>query len=472
MSGGSAPGRGGALGRLALLASGNAAESAILFARNLVVARLLSVEDYGIAATFALTATLIEMASQLGLRQLIVQSPEGEDPDFQAALQGFQLLRGVLGAVLLFALGGPIALFLGVPEIAWAYRALAVVPLMQGLLHFDIHRFERRARFGPLVRAFALSALVSALLVWPLHALLGNWRIMLVALVVQFGGQVAFSHLFAERRYKVRLDRVVMARSMTFGWPLLVNGGLLFLVFNGEKLIVGRELGLAALGFFSMGVTLTLTPILVVSKSVQSFFLPRLSRAEGTAYARLTELACEANIAGGLLFLVGTALLAAPLILLVLGDKYAPLQPYILPLAAVQAVRVFKNGPSVAALARGRTRLAMLANLPRIGGIALAWAVLAQGGGLMSVIWIGIAGEFAGAVLIYLLLARDQDLSLRDLVARAVGPITLVLMALGLDAMRPTMPPAGSIAFFMVIVAMLLWSAVALVRAFRGRPTA
>lgn len=468
----SGPKGGGALGRLALLASGNATESAILFARNLVVARLLSVEDYGIAATFALTATLVEMASQLGLKQLIVQSPEGEDPDFQAALQGFQFLRGVFGAILLFGLGGPIALFLGVPEIAWAYRTLAVVPLLQGLLHFDIHRFERRARFGPLVRTFALSALVSALAIWPLHALFEDWRIMLAALVLQFGGQVALSHVFAEQRYRMRLDRAVIARSMVFGWPLLVNGALLFLVFNGEKLIVGRELGLAALGIFAMGVTLTLTPILVISKSVQSFFLPRLSRAEGSVYARQTELACEANIAGGLIFLVGAALLAAPLILLVLGDKYAPLLPYIVPLAALQAVRVFKNGPSVAALARSRTRLAMIANLPRIAGIGLAWIVLAQGGGLTSVIWIGIAGELAGVVLIYVLLARDPDLSFRNLAVRAAGPLALVLMALGLDAMRPALPPAGDIAFFAVTAAMLLWSAVALVRAFRGRPAA
>ena len=459
-----APKGGGAFRRLALLASGNAAGSAILFARNILLARLLSVEDYGIAATFALTATLIEMASQMGLKQLIVQSPEGDDPDFQAALQGFQFLRGVVSAAALLLLSWPIALFLGVPEIAWAYRTLAVMPLLQGLLHFDIHRLERRGTFGPLVGSTTGGAFASLVVIVPFYFLFGDWRVMLMAMILHLGVQIGLSHLLAERRYRMRLDRAVIAHGIRFGWPLLINGALLFLAFNGEKLIVGRELGLTALGLFSMGVTLTLTPMLVVSKSVQSFFLPRLSRAQGTAYGRLTELVCNANVAGGLLFVIGTALLAPPLIPLVLGDKYAPLLPYILALAALQAVRAFKLGPSLAALARGRTRLAMLANLPRIAGIALAWAVLVQGGGLLSVIWIGLAAELVGAALIYALLARDPDLSLRPLAARAALPMALALLAPGLDAARLGAGPdlALRIAFFAVLSVMALWSAFAL----------
>ena len=72
-----------------LILSGNAAASLLLFARNLVIARLIPVEDYGIASTFAIAMSVVEMASQLGLQQMIVQAREGEDPHFQAALQGF-----------------------------------------------------------------------------------------------------------------------------------------------------------------------------------------------------------------------------------------------------------------------------------------------------------------------------------------------------------------------------------------------
>ena len=55
------------------------------------------------------------------------------------------------------------------------------------------------------------------------------------------------SHLVAERPYRLVLDREIMAESLRFGWPLLVNGVLLFVVFNGDRVIVGHGLGMATL---------------------------------------------------------------------------------------------------------------------------------------------------------------------------------------------------------------------------------
>ena len=101
-----------------LILSGNAAASLLLLARNLIVARLIPVADYGVASTFAVAMAVVEMMSALGLQQQIVQAKEGEDPRFQAALQGFQLLRGVISGVALFAIAGPMADFLGIPEAA------------------------------------------------------------------------------------------------------------------------------------------------------------------------------------------------------------------------------------------------------------------------------------------------------------------------------------------------------------------
>ena len=86
------------------------------------------------------------------------------------------------------------------------------------------------------------------------------------------------SHLVAERPYRLVFDRGIMARSLRFGWPLLLNGILMFLAFQGDKLIVGRVMGMEALAIFAMGVTLTLTPTLVLAKSVQNMFLPKLSQ--------------------------------------------------------------------------------------------------------------------------------------------------------------------------------------------------
>ena len=384
--------------------------TALLLARNLVLARLIPVPDYGIAATFAMVMAVIEMASNLGLQQQIVQARRGDDPAFQAALQGFQLIRGVLGALALLALAAPVAAFLGIPQVVGAYRWLALVPLLNALQHFDIHRVQRGGRYLPLLLTGALPALGSLLVIFPLAHALGDWRVMLWALLVQAGLGVVTSHLVAERRWQIRFERAVMAQSLRFGAPLLLNAVLLYLVFQGDKLIVGRLAGMEALALYAMGVTLTLTPTLVVAKSTQNMFLPRLSnlhvRAEAAAHREMARATLEAALLNGSALVLGTFLLGAPMVGWLLGAKYAALIPLLIPFAILHALRVFKSGPAVVALSAGATGNALWGNLPRVLLLPLGWWVLQSGGALQTLIWLGVAGELMGYALSLLRLHR------------------------------------------------------------------
>jgi O-antigen/teichoic acid export membrane protein len=55
--------------------------------RNIMIARLLSVDDFGIASTFAMTMAFVDMSANIGIDRLVVQSKEGQSERFQATLQ-------------------------------------------------------------------------------------------------------------------------------------------------------------------------------------------------------------------------------------------------------------------------------------------------------------------------------------------------------------------------------------------------
>ena len=65
------------------LAANNTLVGLLAFARNIVIARLVSVEDLGIAGTFATAMAIIEMLSYFALDRLLVQAPDGEEPVLQ-----------------------------------------------------------------------------------------------------------------------------------------------------------------------------------------------------------------------------------------------------------------------------------------------------------------------------------------------------------------------------------------------------
>jgi O-antigen/teichoic acid export membrane protein len=439
------------MARIALLIlSGNAATSFFLLVRNLLIARLISVEDYGIGATFAVAMAIVEMASFLGLQQQIVQDRNGNNPRFQASLQGFQLVRGVGSAIVLFLMAEWIAAFLGIPEVAWAYQLMAVVPLLNGLQHFDIYRLNREMRFMPLLLTGLLPAVLSVVAVWPLDIWFGDYRVTLYALISFIVLNVTMSHLVAERPYQIAFDRAVIRRSLSFGWPLLVNGFLLFLVFQGDKMIVGREIGMETLAIFAMGMTLALTPTLIISKSAQNFFLPQLSQPDisEAQFRQHGILTVEAVLGMTLAFVLGMALFGPAVVRLLLGQGYAELATLLIWFAMVQGLRIFKVGPQIIAMSLGHTRIDMYANLARITVFPAAWYWAIVSGDLLTLLMIALLGEGLALIVALYLLQRRCNFPLRlirrPMIGSVLGLIVAGLLA-GLPALNPQVPVAGPV---------------------------
>ena len=424
--------------KAAFLTLGNALTSVFYLIRNILVARLISVEDYGIAATFAITMALIEMMSQLGLDRMIVQDKDGDSPRMQGGLQAFQLLRGLFGMALLLAIAVPYAAFLHVPDATWAYMAIAAVPALTGLWHFDMFRAQRTMNYRPFVLAELIPAFVSLLAVYPLYLIFGDWQIMLWSILLQHALTVLLSHLQASRPYRYTWEWSLLKRAFGFGLPLLINGLLLFAVFNGEKLIVGREMGLASLGLFAMAFTLTLTPTLVLAKSAQSFFLPQLSKvqADDSRFAPIAHATLQTSLVIGLALMAGIVLFGPPFVQLALGEKYAPMLPILTALGLVQAMRVAKTGVAVVSLARAKTGNAMIANAPRVAALPVAWWLVTQGGGFEALIWVAIVAEAIGYAIALRLAATQVGLPLKPMVL-PVLLTTATFAAIGWQIARP-----------------------------------
>ncbi len=419
-----------------LILGGNATISITLFVRNLIVARLIPIEDYGIAATFAMTMAVVEMASALGLQQQIVQAKEGEDPQFQNALQGFQVLRGLAAGLILLLLADPIARFLGTGEAAWAYRVLALIPVLNAFQHFDIHRMNRQSRFGPMILTGTVPAVVSLLAVWPLAHWFGDWRVMLFAIVIQSAVATLISHLVAQRRYGISFNPAVMRHSLRFGWPLLINGLVMYLVFQGDKLIVIRLFGLEALAVFAMGVTLTMTPAIILTKTTQSLFLPLLSQIDRTNEAGRKKFDRLATRVFSIYFLFGAAFPVCVLIVgeqfihLVLGEKFATLVPLLTLLAVVQGVRVFKGAPSTIALAIGETANALWANLVRVAFLPLAAGFGLYTGDVSAVIFVALVAELLGFIVAIVFLRRISQMQTRSILGQAALSVCVMAIVL------------------------------------------
>ena len=372
------------------------------FIRNIIVARLISTDDFGIASTFFISISLFEMISNLSVDRLLVQAEDGDGPEFQATAQAFQALRGAANSLLMFLLAWPFSRLFDIPQALWAFQCVALVPLIRGFVHLDPKRLHREMRFGRDVLSELLPQTVALALAWPLAKWFGNYAAMLWLLVAQAAAMVIVSQVTSVRRYAWAWNRALFARMAKFGWPLLLNGVLMFLIWQGDRVLVGSAYDMTQLALYSVAMTVTAAPTDLLSRASSVVLLPPLARAQNNAerFAELYGFLAQALSLGGIVVAVFFIILGPGLVELLYGARYAGVGPFIGWFAVMQMLRLIRTVPTTAALAKGDTIACLLANFGRAACLPLLVMLAFCEQPLVWLVVAGCLGELLALIII------------------------------------------------------------------------
>lgn len=408
-----APGYMNILGKGAVLFASHGGAAVLSFLRNVLVARALGVEEFGVASTFAVIFAFVETATDTGLEKMIVRDKDGDEDHFLGTMHAIFLLRGLISSSLMVLLAGPFARYMGLGEIAWAYQILALAPLVRGFVHFDMYRLQRRMIFRGLISATLAAPIVGILIVLVGTMVIRDFRIVLWALIGFQTAYVAASHLTAEKPFRYRWSWEVARRGVRFGLPLFLNGLLLFAILQGDRLIIGGEIGTEVLGWFSVAWLLSSTPAFVMINTIRSVFLPRLS--EGVNERGLREdfvtATMEAGCFGAITLIAGFFVLGPFVLLLVYGSDFAPALSVLQPIAAAFGMRLIVASVTTISLAGDDTPTPLVIGVTRALFLPLAYLAAISGLGAPALAWIALAGEFTSALLGGIRIVRKRNLN-------------------------------------------------------------
>lgn len=408
------------------LGVGQAGGQLLSFVRNVVLARLLTQTDYGVAATFLLTFAMLEMASNMAADKLLIQSKEGDGERMQGVVHAFECVRGMILGLLLFSLAAPFARMFGVPEATWAYQALAMAPVIRGLRHLDVARYQRGMRFGPQVTMEITTSLIALAAVWPLVAWLGNYSAVLWVMLVREAVVTAMSHAMAERPYRWAWDRAHLRSVLMFGWPLALNGVLMYAAVQGDRLIVGVGYTMEELGLYAAAAFLAITPFMALGRMHGQLALPALSRAQDDRrlLLRRHQASVQAMAFVGAASAVVFVLLGEALMTLVYGARYAGAGAILAWLGVSLGVRLVRAAANTSAMSLGDTLNPMYSNIARGVGVIGAVGVALTGGPLWAVAAAGFVGELSALAVASFRLRRRQQIPAQLLVIPAIGVLS------------------------------------------------
>lgn len=450
------------------LGTGRMCDRVLQFLRNIIVARLVSPEDFGIAALFVMTVSFLEMFSNLAVDTLLVQSPQGDEERFQQTSQLMMAIRGLGIALILLIFAGPVAGLFDIPAVAWAFRLLAVVPLIRGLAHQDMSRFQRQLNFKPILVADVSSQFISCSLAWPMAFWLGDYSAILYLIIVQSLARTVISHIMAERRYYWTWEPIHAREIFSFGWPLLINGILLFLIMQGDRFVIGAADNIfdratyskAQLGFYSAAFVLSSAIAQTITNVMSPVMLPLLSRVQDLEEqfqkrcSFCVQIAAFALTPLGIIFI----LIGGWFVVLVYGDQYLAAAPLIAWLGVTTSIHLLRVASTTIALSRGDSPNPTISNVFRAFSFILAFIFAALGADIVWIAASGLAGEIlATGISIWLLkhrLAINIQYFLKPLVFSTMG---IILAALFWNA---GLSGASTPLKFLVAVALSIFMAV------------
>jgi len=381
--------------------SGQIAGQVFSLIRNLIVARVLVPEDFGIAATFAITLSALDMLSDLSFHKIIVQFRDGQSDTFQRLLQTLNALRGVLLALLLFASAGWVARIFDIPEATGSFQLLALAPLMRGLVHLDLYRFQRSLTFSGEVITTLLSQFVGLIVAVVLVWITRHFDAVLWAVLAQAAVFVLCSHWFAVRPFRLGLDRTYLRETWDLSWPLMVNGMIIMLATQADRILVGAELGLRELAFYTVATLLTTTGGFLLTKMTATLGIPWMSSAQDNPALFESRYELMGHIIGvvSVAAFVPLIFIGPDLIAFLFGTEYQISGALVGWLSLAACLRYMRARMNSAAFAAGDAKNLMISNMVRIVGLLLAVVLVRQGGDAVAVAMAMAFGEAAGLVV-------------------------------------------------------------------------
>ena len=302
----------------------------VQFVLSIVLARLVSPDDYGVIALVLVFIQIATVFVQSGFNTALIQKKDADEEDFSSI---FYLSLFVA----LLCYGG---LFLAAPVIADFYNQEILCPVIRVVsftLFFGAVNSVQSAYVAKTMqfKRFFYSSMGAVLGSGVVGAVLayqgfGVWALVAQQLVKDV--LVCLILWFTVRwRPRVWFSMARVRGLFGFGWKLLCSALLDTVFRNSYNLIVGRIYDSQLLGFFNRGHQFPQVIATNLDGSIQSVMLPTLSAHNDDVreVKRITRRSISTSAYLLMPCMFGLAAVAEPLVKVLLTDKWLPCVPFL-----------------------------------------------------------------------------------------------------------------------------------------------
>lgn len=456
--------------------------NSIGFISTIILARLLLPEDFGLIAIASAISAVFASVSELSLSEALIQHEDPDEDHYHTAFT-MNVIRATLLAILIAGSGWIVAYFYDDQRLVGVMAGLGFANFISGFVNPRIVLLERQLQFkqwvylsgGEKIAGFVASALIAFIYQ-------SYWALVVGVVASQI---VKVVTTFALVRFRPRSSLRRFRDLLSFSIWLTLGQAVQSFTWRADPLLLGAYLSTSTVGTYNVGYRLSSLAINEVLEPVNALLFPAFSRLQTererlrAAYVRTQGLLALLSFPVGF----GLAAVAAPTVLLVLGEQWRSAIPIVQFLAIAAVIqRQVQLSPLAMATANtkqmfGRDVRALIIRLPLMFG-GLAFGPALGVGSLFGALIGHTLSSLLNALLNMQLVAKIIDLSLMQQMKQiwrpaVAGTVMAVCVAGTLAHLPEPSELTGQIAMLIGAVAaggVLYVALVALLWLVSGRP--
>lgn len=259
------------------LAVASGTEQVLRLIRNMILARLLAPEAFGLMAIAMSINAAFESFTQLGIREAIIQNQRGHERSYLNGAWWLSCGRA-------FVIYGTI--WISSPWISDFYNNDQLLPLMRvvflsvlfnGLMSAEAYVSIKEMKFKKWVIVYnggAICGILSAVL---FVFIIPNVWALVIGYTVEAAARCILSFLICPFYPKFYFDRENMRALLKFSRGMFGLPILTFIYMNIDVFVIGKILTMADLGFYSLAAGIAWMPFQFITAPIAQVMLPAFS---------------------------------------------------------------------------------------------------------------------------------------------------------------------------------------------------
>jgi len=368
----------------------------------LVLARLLTPEDFGLVAIATVVFAVITSFTELSSAAALIQHADPQREHYDTAWT-LNILRALLVCATLGFLAHPAVAIYGDQRLAAIMYVFGAAALAGGLANPRLVEFRRRLSFHQEIIAEVVTRTIGFIVGASIAYFFRSYWALVLSLLAGQVTAVILSYALIPFMPRPSLKHWRSLFSFS-GW-LVLSSGVNAINYRIDQLAIGFFLGTGPLGQYTVGDNLASLPVRESTAPLAQVLFPAFSRLQDDptrrreAYLRSQRLLVATALPVGL----GFALVAAPLVQFALGSQWTSVALVIQFLSVVFAMHAISMPLTPLAMGLGKTRLLFLRDLVNIAiRYPLVFFGLFSGGLLGLLLARCVSGLFGICVDLYL----------------------------------------------------------------------